>query len=75
MPNADASIVLKTGILNLKASFDEEELSSILPAYNLAITSVFLVAAVMAAITAIASFGMPWRSVKAEKVINESVEP
>lgn len=75
MPNADTSIILKTGVLKLKASFDGEELSRILPAYNLAITRVFLVAAVMAAITAIGSFGMPRRSVKAEKVIVESVEP
>lgn len=75
MPGADANVVLDTGVLNLKTRFGDEDLSRILPAYNLAITRVFLVAAVMAAITAVGSLGMPWRSVKGKKVIEESVEP
>lgn len=69
MPGADASVVLNTGILNLKTRFGDKDLLRILPAYNLAVTRVFVVAAVMAAITAIGSLGMPWRSVKGRKMI------
>lgn len=68
VPNADADLILNTGILNLKTRFGAEELSQILPAYNLSVTRVFLVATAMAAITAIGSLGVPWRSVKAKAV-------
>ena len=75
VPNIDTSIVLNTGILSLKTSFEDEDLTEILSAYNLAITRVFLVATVMSAITAIGAFGMPWRSVRVEKVIEGIVGP
>jgi hypothetical protein len=67
MPDADTSLVLNTGILNLKNRFEDDELARVLPAYDRAVTRVFVVASLMAAGTAIASIGMPWRSVKVKK--------
>jgi MFS family permease len=73
MMAGDADVVLDTGILSLKNNFGGEDLARILPVYNLAVTKVFLVAAAMAAFTAVGSFGMPWRSVKGKKEIGVGV--
>jgi hypothetical protein len=72
-PTIDPKIVQKVGVLSLKLSFTQEELNEILPAYNLSITQTFLVATVMASVTAIGCFGIPFYSVKAKKTTKDNV--
>jgi hypothetical protein len=67
----DADLILNTGILNLRSKSGPEEFESIImPAYNLSVTRVFLVATVMVAVTAFGSIGVPWRSVRAKSAIS-----
>lgn len=72
-PNIDPKLVQKVGVLSLKLSFTKKELNEILPAYNLSITQTFLVATVMASVTAIGCFGIPFYSVKGKTTKENSV--
>lgn len=70
-PNIDPKLVQKVGVLSLKLSFTKEELNEILPAYNLSITQTLLVATVMASVTVISCFGIPFYSVKGKKTTED----
>jgi len=75
MPDAgDTDLILNTGILNMKSAFGAEEFEKvIMPAYNLSVTRVFLVATAMAAVTTIGSIGVPWRSLRAKAAVEAAV--
>lgn len=72
-PDIDPKLAQKIGVLSLKLSFTEKELNEILPAYNLSITQTFLVATVMASVTVIGCFGIPFYSVKGKKATKDDV--
>ncbi|KAL7929789.1 MFS general substrate transporter [Trichoderma chlorosporum] len=72
-PNIDPKLVQKVGVLSLKLNFTKNELNEILPAYNLSITQTFLVATVMASVTAIGCCGIPFHSVKAKDTTEDKV--
>lgn len=63
----DPDKVIRSGATNLRQLVPEESLQDVLVVYNDALRWVFIVAAVMAALSAIGSFAFEWRSVKDEQ--------
>lgn len=72
-PNIDPKLVQKVGVLTLKLNFTKKELNEILPVYNLSITQTLLVATVMASVTAISCFGIPFYSIKCKNTTKDQV--
>jgi len=67
-PNIDPKIVLSTGATAIQKTIDKADLPGVTMAYNSALTHAFLVAAIMAALTAIGSGFVEWKSVKGKKI-------
>jgi hypothetical protein len=70
VPNLDPEIVIGSGATGFRKAVDDidpRSLPGVLLAYNEAITSLFIVAVVMACLTMVGSLGMEWRSVKGNK--------
>lgn len=63
----DPDKVIRSGATNLRQLVPKESLQDVLVVYNDALRWVFIVAAVMAALSAIGSFAFEWRSVKDEQ--------
>jgi hypothetical protein len=60
----DAARLTTVGITQLRSLVPPKDLQTVLVAYNSALTQVFLVAAVMSALTIIGSLSIEWKSVK-----------
>lgn len=70
VPNLNPEIIIGSGAAGFRKPVDDVDprsLPGVLLAYNEAITSVFIVAVVMACLTMMGSLGMEWRSVKGKK--------
>jgi hypothetical protein len=68
VPGLDPSIVLATGATSIQSSISPEMLPGVTLAYSEALMRAMLVAAIMAASTAIGSFLIEWKSVKGKKI-------
>jgi len=68
IPGVDGSVVLNTGATEIRYVVPQEALGAVLGAYNTALTRVFLVAAVMAAVGVLPALAMEWRSFKKDKL-------
>jgi hypothetical protein len=71
--NIDPKLVQKAGVVSLKLSSTKKEPNEILPAYNVSSTQTFLVATVMASVTAIGCFGIPFYSVNGRTTEENSI--
>lgn len=67
-PNIDPSIVLATGATSIQQTIDPSDLPGVTLAYNDALTTTFLAAAIMAALSIIGSLAIEWKSVKGKKI-------
>jgi len=63
----DANLVLNTGATEIRNVVAKEVLGGVLGAYDGALTKVFLVAAVMAAVGLVPALAMEWKSVKKDQ--------
>jgi hypothetical protein len=64
IPGLSANVILNTGATELGNVVASEHMNTILHAYNAAIDSTFLVAAVVAAISILGALGMEWISIR-----------
>lgn len=64
VPNFDPRSITKTGATDLRSVVPEVDLSLVLSKYNEALKWVFVVATIMACLSAFGSFALEWRSVK-----------
>jgi hypothetical protein len=72
VPGLDPAIVLNTGATSIHTVIDKQDLPGVILAYNKAVTQVFLVSVVTAALSILGSAAMEWKTVKKAK--RESVE-
>jgi len=64
IPGVDGNLVLNTGATEIRSVVPAGSLRAVLDTYDHALTRVFLVACVMAAIAVLPAMGMEWKSVK-----------
>lgn len=64
IPGLNANIILDTGATELRNAVASEHLNTLLQAYNAAIDSTFLVAAIVAAVSVLGALGMEWISIR-----------
>lgn len=64
IPGLSANVILNTGATGLRNVVASDHLNTILQAYNAAIDSTFLVAALVAAISILGALGMEWISIR-----------
>ncbi|KAF4637551.1 hypothetical protein G7Y89_g520 [Cudoniella acicularis] len=63
----DGEAILNTGATELRGVVGSEVLESVLGVYDKALTQVYLVAVVVAALAVLSALGMEWKSVKKDK--------
>ena len=73
-PSLDAPSVLFVGATGIHKKYSGDVLSGVVKSYNEALTQVFLISAIMGAITVIGSAAMPWTNVKGKKTEVDAAE-
>lgn len=64
IPGLSADVILDTGATELRNAVASEHMNTLLTAYNAAIDSTFLVAAVVASVSILGALGMEWISIR-----------
>ncbi len=67
IPGVDGNLVANTGATEIRTVVSPQVLDAVLEAYDKALTKVFLVAAIMAAVAVLPALCMEWKSVKKDQ--------
>jgi hypothetical protein len=65
----DPAVIIGAGAAHVREVTSPQQLPGVLLAYNKAITTAFILPIATAALAALASLGMEWKSVKGKKLV------